>query len=1172
MRAGREQGGPPVNGDSAVPALVSVVMPAFKPHFLAQALDSIAAQTHRPLELVVCDDSADGRIEQMVAEFAARADFPVQYSRNPERLWETRSTARAIAMANGEFIKFLHDDDVLEPDCVAALLAALRAAPRATLAATRRRLIDARGEPMADELATAFPSHDDVRIDGNDLVAFLADHTINFIGEPSAVMCRRAPLAAMGEDLPVLAGTRITWVADLALYVKLLRDGELVMLARPRVRFRISRAQFSQLGRDRPGIGEHAHDAFRRALRAMGWQGSEPDATQVRMAALGSEALQPVDMLQALSQALQVGQARWQLVDWQARRVLPRSQYPILRARLEVEAVPRLGILVVGDDADAARRTVASLASEAALYANTSIRVLGASTGIAMHQPPVADWHSSEADALADWEVDWILRVDAGTCFLGAGRMALLFALWDAGEASALYVDGWLRQADGQAQPVLRPDFNHDLLLHHPGLMARHWVFRREQLLAAGGYGPGPLPELAPVLALVRAGLAAKVVHLAEPALEFDALPVDDEGWRAALQSHLRVAGQRDAEIHALGAGLYRIDYRHQRAPRVSMVIVAGGSLPPLQRCVISLLEKTDWPDIELLLLDNGGCNADTQAWLSELAAIGDPRVQVFAVGEPQPASAARNLAAAQASGDLLLFLDPGIAALQSSWLRELVNHALREDVGIVGARTIAADGTLTHAGVLPGVLPGAGRAFLGEPLQATGYLQRLQIAQDYSAVAGHCLMIERALFEQIGGFDAGAFADEGADLDLCLRVRAGGLRVVWTPHALLLHGDVPDALPEAARDALFARWLPQLARDPAYHPALRLDVAGGFRLDESEFSWQPLPWKPLPRVLAHPDDAYGSGHYRVMQPLLALREAGHIDGSFNARLLDVVEMARLDPDVVVWQRRIGEDQLALMDRVGRFHRAFKVYELDDYLPNLPLKSAHRAHMPRDVLKSLRRALSKVDRFVVSTPAMAEAFAGLHPDIRVAPNRLPPKMWDALPQSRRNAGARPRVGWAGGLGHAGDLEMIADVVRALAGEVDWVFFGLCPDALRPYVAEFHPGVDIERYPRVLARLDLDLALAPLEDNRFNACKSALRLLEYGACGFPVVCSDIEAYRVDLPVTRVKPRHRDWLSAIREHLSDADARAAAGDALRQAVHRDWRLAGEGLEDWRAAWMP
>ncbi len=114
---------------------------------------------------------------------------------------------------------------------------------------------------------------------------------------------------------------------------------------------------------------------------------------------------------------------------------------------------------------------------------------------------------------------------------------------------------------------------------------------------------------------------------------------------------------------------------------------------------------------------------------------------------------------------------------------------------------------------------------------------------------------------------------------------------------------------------------------------------------------------------------------------------------------------------------------------------------------------------------------------------------------------------------------------------------------------------------------------LDLYPAALARLDLDLALAPIEQNLFNECKSNLRLLEYGACAVPLVCSDVGPYRDgSLPVTRVRNRHRDWVAAIRAHLADAGARADAGDALRAAVHRDWMLADAGLAQWQAAWLP
>ncbi|MFO6135246.1 O-antigen biosynthesis protein, partial [Pseudomonas aeruginosa] len=436
---------------------------------------------------------------------------------------------------------------------------------------------------------------------------------------------------------------------------------------------------------------------------------------------------------------------------------------------------------------------------------------------------------------------------------------------------------------------------------------------------------------------------------------------------------------------------------------------------------------------------------------------------------------------------------------------------------------------------------------------------------------AGVCLLMRRELFLELGGFDEALTRWD--DVDICLRAVQAGYLNVWTPRArLLLDAPATTAASVEEEDALYARWLPLLARDPAYNPGFSLQAEGGFKLADPQLAWRPLQgWRPLPTVLAHPADLFGCGHYRVIQPFSALRESASIDGALSIGLMHVADLERYDPDVLVLQRQVGEERLEAMRRMQAFSRAFKVYELDDYLPNVPLKSAHRQHLPKDILRTLRRGLGYVDRFVVSTPALAEAFAGLHPDIRVIENRLPVGWWQGL-RAQRRRGERPRVGWAGGSSHTGDLELIADVVRELADEVDWVFFGMCPPSIRPFVREVHAGVPIERYPRALAALDLDLALAPVEQNLFNECKSNLRLLEYGACGFPVVCSDVRCYQDDLPVTRVKNRFRDWVDAIRMHTRDLDAAARAGDHLRERVLADWMLDGERLRAWYRAWMP
>jgi hypothetical protein len=109
-----------------------------------------------------------------------------------------------------------------------------------------------------------------------------------------------------------------------------------------------------------------------------------------------------------------------------------------------------------------------------------------------------------------------------------------------------------------------------------------------------------------------------------------------------------------------------------------------------------------------------------------------------------------------------------------------------------------------------------------------------------------------------------------------------------------------------------------------------------------------------------------GCGNYRVIQPLDALKREGLAEGQLSWAHLTPAELERYQPDSIVLQRQIGDQQIEHMRRMHAFSRAFKVFELDDYLPNLPLKSVHRADMPKDILRALRRGLAYVDRFVVS--------------------------------------------------------------------------------------------------------------------------------------------------------------------------------------------------------------
>lgn len=782
---------------------------------------------------------------------------------------------------------------------------------------------------------------------------------------------------------------------------------------------------------------------------------------------------------------------------------------------------------------------------------------------------------------------DWLLVCHADDTPIAYGLESAALALRSAQGLSAAYTDSVL--VSGMVhEPVCAPDFNLDMLLSCPAGMNHPCFFNRAVFAELGGFSESleNSHALDLLLRIVEEKGLASIAHISEALLTKKPPILQKNATETAvIQQHLQRRGYDAAQLHEYAPGRYHVHYKHPTSPLVSIVISTHHHLALAQRCLTSILEKTAYENYEIIFTDHGSTEAAWCTWLDGLDALQDPRIHTLRCPSGMNASAIQNASLSKARGDYLLFLSGDSAIVDSHWLNHLLNHAQRPEVGVVGPKIINADGNIQSAGLVLGLNGPANSAFLGQDAYAPGYMHRLEIDQNYSAVSGTCLMVRREIFEHVGGFAEEGPLSHYSDVDVCLKIRQAGFLVVWTPHTVVLQSEKsvrtqstdPQLSSKEAlqlRDsehALYEKWLPAIAHDGAYNENLSL-AGQGFEIETNiDLVTQPLPWRPVPVALAIAADPYGCGHYRIIHPGHCMTMAGVADVRVSNRHYTPVEMERLQPDTWVLQRQTTDAQYEFIQRSSKLTRAFKVGELDDYLPNLPMKSVHRAHMPKDILRAMRRWLGEMDRFVVSTEPLAEALGGLHRDIRVVHNRLPPERWRGL-KSLRQQGRRPRVGWAGGVGHQGDLEMIADVVKALAGEVDWVFFGMCPEPMRKYVHEFHGPASFEKYPKRLANLDLDLAVAPLESNLFNDCKSNLRLLEYGACGFPVVCTDALPYRCDLPVTRVKNRHKDWVEAIRMHINDLDATAAAGDALRAAVLKDWMLEGEHLEHWLKAWLP
>lgn len=1191
---------------------VSIVIPAFNPRFFQAALASALSQTYANLEVIVCDDSPDSQIQDIVQLFGMRSDIALRYVRNAERLGLVGNLRAGLEEAQGEFIKFLCDDDLIFPTCIAQQAQALQDNADCHFALAQRLFWDANDLLLPGRLENSPLSQESGVFKGDDLLAIIESFPVNFLGGFSSALFRRADLV---ELLPALTqpGFCFTATLDFALYICLLRRGNLVVLNNI---LSVERLYPERLIRQQPMLD--ATQAERKwlvqMLEARSGE-SAPAAGWVSFVALSQTAQVPrVWGELPLSRTLGNKQAALpyrvgvesqsfgqMYAQWLACRTLTAPQKKLLPDTLAGwHWRPKIVPVVIDDQVGSAALELTLRSISQQLYTPELVLVLSSACtemqieGQVLRMPLQRNWQQQLNELLGQLDgADWIYLLQAGDRLPEPALLVMAERIVAFADIRCIYSDeGGL--VDGEsAEPAFKPDFNVDMLRSFP-YVGRALAFERQGLLNVGGFDSdyGVLAAHDLLWRLVEAHGSQAIEHIAQVLVESQSgfaqwlgTPEVIAQNPVVVQAHL----QRMGIAHEIRAGSYellnRVDYVHAERPLVSIIIASQDHLAAVQRCVQSLLEKTAYGEYELLLINNGSQQTASVEWFAAMSQMGSDRLRVLNYPQQGNIAALRNFAAGQARGEFVLMLSPFAVITEPLWLDELLNHGQRAEVAVVGAKVLSPDGAVVHAGLILGLQGPVGVPFYGEMLSAAGYMHRLQVVQDLSAVGPDCLLLRKQVFDELGGFDEQNFAHALSEVDLCLRIRQSGYLVVWTPYSQLVLGAQPTPAPDAQRDRLreqeqenyYKRWLPLIVRDPAYNPNLALHILGGssFSLEPGLLTgWSPFSHKQLPSILALPVNTSAVGHYRVTQPLLELEAAGRAIGQIHYDQPSLIEIERLQPDVIVTQCRYSEPAINDIEVFKKYFNARRIYELDDYVIKAPKKNSHIRNMPDSVEmeRLVRRGIGLCDRVVVSTAALADALSGMHQDIRVVPNMLAPHLWNNLPGSRRRASSKPRVGWGGGTSHHGDLAIIADVVRELADVVEWVFFGMCPDELRPYLHEFHPAVGLDAYPARLASLNLDLALAPLEFHIFNECKSNLRLLEYGACGYPVICTDTAAYRGYLPCTRVVSNSTsEWLEAIHMHLDDPDASYRMGDQLREAVMRDYMLQGDNLRNWEHGWL-
>jgi GT2 family glycosyltransferase len=428
--------------------------------------------------------------------------------------------------------------------------------------------------------------------------------------------------------------------------------------------------------------------------------------------------------------------------------------------------------------------------------------------------------------------------------FLGAHDELTPTALAVVAEALARHPDTDVLYTDedeaddggGLSRPRFKPDWSPDLLLSTM-YVGHLLVVRRSLFEEVGGLRPEFEGSEFFDLALRATERARRIEHVAEVCYhrrvaaglrdgdgdgDGTECASTDRAARAALESAL-CRRQEQATVEAgLCRGTYRVRRAIRSAPLVSILVPFRDGSELLRRCIASVHRTSGYDRWELVLIDNQSWEPETAAMLQRLET--DPKCRVVPFPHPYNWSALNNFGAAHSNGDLLLFLNSDVEGRSQGWLAAMVERAQCPDVGAVGARLLYPDGSVQHAGVVIDL----GRtvswhAFWKCPGDGPGYLGYAKTIRNYSAVTGACMMVRRDAFDAVGGMDE-TLAICFNDVELCLRMRAEGKLVVYTPFAELFHYESSTrgvALEQEEIDMMRRRWGDVIVDDPYFNPNL---------------------------------------------------------------------------------------------------------------------------------------------------------------------------------------------------------------------------------------------------------------------------------------------------------------------------------------------------------------
>ena len=316
------------------------------------------------------------------------------------------------------------------------------------------------------------------------------------------------------------------------------------------------------------------------------------------------------------------------------------------------------------------------------------------------------------------------------------------------------------------------------------------------------------------------------------------------EAGKRAIEDHLKRRGEDGCQVVMTEhLGFYHVIYPIREHKKVSIIIPNKDQKEILERCIESVIQKTDYKNYEIIIVENNSTTNEIFEYYKTIEQRENIRVVIWK--DKFNYSAINNFGVKYANGEYLLFLNNDIEVIRENWLSEMLANVQRKEVGIVGAKLLYPDNMVQHAGVIIGMGGIAGHPLSRHPADDCGYFARGIIQQNLNAVTAACMLTKKEVYEKVKGFEE-KLAVAFNDIDLCLKVRKAGYLIVYDPEALLYHHESisrgkEDTLEKRNRfegevDYMAKKWKDVLEKgDEYYNPNLSL-LSGNFELKkESE-------------------------------------------------------------------------------------------------------------------------------------------------------------------------------------------------------------------------------------------------------------------------------------------------------------------------------------------------